>query len=99
MSRHCASLDRGPRFEGLNALRHERQVLVRRYEDGGGCPLVVVKEARLPHNIAPFEEVLFDVDSGQDLRVVLGAPGGAGETAECLRTGHWRSRHGSPRQP
>ena len=40
-----------------------------------------MSDALFPHCITPFEEVLFDADPAEELHVILGSPGGDGETA------------------
>ena len=42
---------------------------------------MVIRDVVFPHCVPLFEETLFDADPGQDLHVLLGTPGGDGETA------------------
>ncbi|MYC97770.1 MAG: serine dehydrogenase [Gammaproteobacteria bacterium] len=72
---------RTPLYEAAHAARYERQALIREYQEAHGCRLVVIRDVVFPHCVPLFEETLFDADPGQDLHVLLGTPGGDGETA------------------
>ena len=73
--------DRTPLYEAAHAGRYERQQLIREYQDAHDCRLVVMRDVIFPHSVPLFEETLFDADPGQDLHLMLGTPGGDGETA------------------
>ena len=72
---------RTPLYEAAHAARYERQALIRDYQEAHSCRLVVIRDVIFPHCVPLFEETLFDADPGQDLHVLLGTPGGDGETA------------------
>ncbi|MDE2762887.1 MAG: serine dehydrogenase [Gemmatimonadota bacterium] len=73
--------NRTPLYEAEHAARYERQALIREYQEAHGCRLVVMRDVVFPHCVPLFEETLFDADPDQDLHVLLGTPGGDGETA------------------
>ena len=73
--------DRTPLYEAAHAGRYERQRLIREYQDAHDCRLVVMRDVIFPPSVPLFEETLFDADPGQDLHLMLGTPGGDGETA------------------
>ena len=50
----------------------------------GPVLLVVLIDVIVPDSVTYFEELLFDVDPSTDLHVLLGSPGGDGETAVRL---------------
>ena len=72
---------RSPLYEAQHAPRYERQKLIRSYEKKYQCRLVVMRDILFPSSITLFEEALFDANPKQDLHVILGTPGGDGETA------------------
>ena len=72
---------RSPLYEAQNAPRYERQKLIQSYQEKYQCRLVVVSDMLFSYSIVPFEEMLFDADSKQDLHIILASPGGDGETA------------------
>jgi hypothetical protein len=73
-----------PLFHAENALRYDRQALIRTYEGAFGCRLVVVYDVILPYSINVFEELVFEADKTQDLHLLLATPGGDGEVAVRL---------------
>ena len=72
---------RSPLYQAQHAPRYERQKLIRSYQETYQCRLVVMRDILFPPSITLFEEALFDADPEQDLHVILGTPGGDGETA------------------
>lgn len=72
---------RTPLFEAENAARYERQELIERYEAITGATLIVIIDAIYPENMTFMEELLFDADPERPMHVLLGSPGGDGETA------------------
>ena len=70
-----------PLYEAHNALRYERQALIRRYQEAHRCRLVVVADILVPNSVTLFEETIHDADPSEDLHVMLATPGGDGETA------------------
>lgn len=73
--------DRSPLYEARHAPRYERQELIRRYQETYQCRLVVLIDALFPPSVTLLEETLYDANSDEDLHIVLGTPGGDGETA------------------
>ena len=73
--------NRTPLYEAAHAARYERQHLIREYQEAYACRLVVVCDVIFDRCVPFFEELLFDADPEQDLHVMLGTPGGDGETA------------------
>jgi hypothetical protein len=65
-----------PFFETQQALRYERQKLIREYEMAYECRLIVLVDAIFPYSVTLFEELLIDVSADQELHLLLGSPGG-----------------------
>ena len=72
---------RTPLYEAEHAPRYERQRLIREYEEANKCRLVVMIDQLFSHSTTLFEETLYDADPREDLHLMLGTPGGDGETA------------------
>ena len=72
---------RTPLYEAQHAPRYERQRLIREYEEANKCRLVVMIDQLFSDSITLFEETLYDADPQEDLHLMLGTPGGDGETA------------------
>ena len=70
---------RSPLFEAQQAPRYERQRLICEYQEANACRLVVLKDYIFAHNIAPFEDTLFDANPDEDLHLMLDTLGGDGE--------------------
>ena len=71
-----------PRLEQLpGGLVRERQRQIRAYEDLTGSRLVVLIGYLETFSITLFEDLLIDVDPGDDLHLLLDTPGGDGEAA------------------
>lgn len=73
-----------PLFHGQEAGRYERQEWIRAYQAEFGCRLVVMKDEIFSDGVTLFEDLVFDADKDQDLHLMLGSPGGDGETAVRL---------------
>jgi hypothetical protein len=73
-----------PLFHAQRADRYQRQELIRKYESRFDCRLAVVRDAIFPDSVTLFEELVYDADPTQDLHLILGSPGGDGETAVRL---------------
>lgn len=72
---------RSPLYEAQHAPRYERQRLIREYQEAHNCRFIVLMGPLFPYAITPFEDLLYDADSQQDLHIMLSTPGGDGETA------------------
>jgi Serine dehydrogenase proteinase len=72
---------RTPLFLAQHSERYARQTLIRQYEDSVGVNLIVVIDQIFPDNLTYLEELLFDLDAGKPLHLLLASPGGDGETA------------------
>ena len=70
-----------PFFEAEHAPRYDRQRLIREYEGAFECSLIVFVGDILPESATYFEDLLHDVDRARDLHLLIGSPGGDGETA------------------
>src|SRR5215469_115603 len=75
---------RSPLFYAQNALRYERQQLIRNYQDAYDCRLIVVVDQIFHYSVQLFEELLFNASPEQDLHLLLWSPGGDGEVAVRL---------------
>lgn len=72
---------RTPLFLAQHSERYARQSLIREYEESVRVNLIVVIDQIFPDNLTYLEELLFDLDSGKPLHLLLASPGGDGETA------------------
>lgn len=70
-----------PLFHAQQAGRYERQQLIAEYAALCDCRLIVVIDAIFPQNLTPFEELIYDNPPQRDIHLLLGTPGGDGETA------------------
>ena len=75
------SSERSPLFEAQNALRYERQQLIRDYQSAYDCRLMVMSDVIFSRSISLLEEALFDASPEEDLHILLYTLGGDGETA------------------
>lgn len=73
--------EKSPFYHAIHADRYQRQDLIRSYEvKQNRCLIVFVGPLDTPV-IAPFNDVLADVEDGAPLDLLLHSPGGDGETA------------------
>ena len=75
------SQGRSPLFEAQNALRYERQEIIRNYQSTYDCRLVVMSDVIFSRSINLLDEMLYDARPEEDLHVLLYTLGGDGETA------------------
>lgn len=73
--------DQSPLFHAEHASRYERQRLIQLYEDSFDCQLIVMIDAIFPDGIILLEELLYNLEPGRPLHMILDSPGGDGETA------------------
>jgi ATP-dependent protease ClpP protease subunit len=70
-----------PLFHAQNAARYDRQNLIKQYQDGFGCRLIVMIDQVFPDSVAYIEDLIYDAEPDRDLHLLLSSPGGDGETA------------------
>lgn len=85
--------DLTPFFEAEHAPRFDRQRLIREYEAAFECGLIAFVGDIVPESATYFEDLLHDVERERDLHLLIGSPGGDGETAlRLLRAAQGRCR-------
>lgn len=70
-----------PLFSAQQALRYDRQNLIREYEEALGANLIVVIDQIFQTSTTLLEDVICELDVAKPLHVLLASPGGDGETA------------------
>ena len=70
-----------PYFHALSSARYDRQDLIRSYEDHTERRLIVYIGVITNSDIAPFVDLLDDIEPSDQLDLLLASPGGDGETA------------------
>ncbi|AYF78513.1 serine dehydrogenase [Nocardia yunnanensis] len=73
-----------PLYRAQNEHRYLRQALIAQYQQTYDCSLVVMIDQISMDSVTLLAEVLHDVDPSKDLHMLLGSPGGDGETAVRL---------------
>lgn len=73
-----------PYFHALNAARYDRQALIQQYEKVTGRRLIVFIGIIDRATIAPFNDLLDDIQRNEPIDLLLATPGGDGEAAVRL---------------
>ncbi|MFI6997156.1 hypothetical protein [Nocardia sp. NPDC050175] len=73
-----------PLFRAQNEHRYLRQTLIAQYEQIYSCNLVVMIDQISMDSVTLLAELLHNLDPSKDLHMLLGSPGGDGETAVRL---------------
>ncbi len=73
-----------PLFRAQNEPRYLRQALIAQYQQTYDCNLVVMIDQIRMDSVTLLAELLHDLDPEKDLHMLLGSPGGDGETAVRL---------------
>ncbi|MGW5217358.1 SDH family Clp fold serine proteinase [Nocardia sp. NPDC004085] len=73
-----------PLFRAQNEHRYLRQTLIRQYQKEYDCNLIVMIDQISDDSVTLLAELLHNIDTSKDLHLLLGSPGGDGETAVRL---------------
>ena len=73
-----------PLFRAQNEHRYLRQQMIFDYQQAYDCNLVVMIDQISMESVTLLAELLHDLDPSRDLHMLLGSPGGDGETAVRL---------------
>lgn len=73
-----------PLFHAEQAARYDRQTFIAEYEQRFECRLIVMIDAIFPFALTLVEDLIYDADPKIDMHLLLGSPGGDGETAVRL---------------